>query len=169
MLMGDAVILWQFRVVRVHAERLNGIDQKLTALLRVHASLLVFHDRLEALAQSEDAERLAKEAGPLRAAVLEDAQQARNVLSLLPSDLQKDPTLLPMLRTIQNALPSEIEAITGLATAGDWRAVRARLANQVRPLESLASALAERVDQEAAEEQAEAVLNIKSVCNGELS
>ncbi len=163
MLMGDAVILWQFHVVRVHAERLNGINQKLTALLRVHASLLVFHDRLEGLSQSEDADRLAKEAGPLRKAVLEDTQQAISALSLLPPDLRRDPTLLPTLLTIQNALPSELEAITGLAAAGDWRAVRARLANQVRPLESLASALVERVDQEAAEEQAEAVLNVRSV------
>ncbi len=163
MLMGDAVILWQFHVVRVHAERLNGIDQKLTALLRVHASLLVFHDRLEALSQAEDADRLAKEAGPLRTAVLEDTQRAKSALRLLPSDLQQDPSLLTTLLTIQNALPSELEAITGLAAAGDWRAVRARLANQVRPLESLASALVERVDQEAAEEQAEAVLNIRSV------
>ena len=163
MLMGDAVILWQFHVVRAHTERLNGIDQKLTALLRVRASLLVFHDRLEALAQSEDADRLAKEAGPLRTAVLQDAQQARSVLSLLPSNLQQDRSLLPTLLTIQNALPSELEAITGLAAVGDWRAVRARLANQVRPLESLASALVERVNQEAAEEQAEAVLNIRSV------
>ncbi len=163
MLMGDAVILWQFHVVRVHAERLNSIDQKLNALLRVHASLLVFHDRLEALAESEDADRLAKEVGPLRTAVLEDAQRARTVLSLLPSDVQQNRELLPTLLTIQNALPSELEAITGLAAVGDWRGVRARLANQVRPLESLASTLVERVDQEAAEEEAEAVLNIRSV------
>ncbi len=69
----------------------------------------------------------------------------------------------PTLLTIQNALPSELEAITGLAAAGDWRAVRARLANQVRPLESLALALVERVDREAAAEQAEALVNMRSV------
>src|SRR6266403_4194725 len=71
MLGADAVILWQFHVVRTQAERLNGIDQKLVAVLRVHTSLLTFHDKLEAFAQSEDASRLKTEAGPLRASILE--------------------------------------------------------------------------------------------------
>jgi hypothetical protein len=42
MLAADAVVLWQFHVVRTQAERLNGIDQKLVAVLRVHTSLLAF-------------------------------------------------------------------------------------------------------------------------------
>src|SRR6266403_2123725 len=98
MLAADAVILWQFHLVRTQAERLNDIDQKLVAVLRVHSSLLAFHDRLDALADS-----------------------------------------------------------------GDWRAVHLRLENQVRPLESLTSALVERVDHEAGEQQAQTVLNIRRV------
>src|SRR5207302_7460554 len=58
MLAADAVILWQFHLVRTEAERLNGIDQKLVAVLRVHTSLLVFRDRLEELADSQDIGRL---------------------------------------------------------------------------------------------------------------
>src|SRR5882762_6515911 len=65
MLAADAVILWQFHVVRTQAGRLNDIDQKLIAVLRVHTSLLAFHDRLNALADSEDADRLVTEVGPL--------------------------------------------------------------------------------------------------------
>src|SRR5260221_2943862 len=65
MLVADAVILWQFHVVRIQAGRLNDVDQKLVAVLRVHTSLLGFHDRLDGLAAAEDAERLLKEAGPL--------------------------------------------------------------------------------------------------------
>jgi hypothetical protein len=49
MLAADAIILWQFSVVRTQAMRLNNIDQKLVAVLRVHASLLAFHDQLEGL------------------------------------------------------------------------------------------------------------------------
>src|SRR6202047_5555033 len=71
MLAADAVILWQFHLVRTQAERLNGIDRKLVAVLRVHTSLLAFHDRLEELADSQDAGRLATEGGPLRNAVPE--------------------------------------------------------------------------------------------------
>lgn len=79
---GDAVVLWQFHFVRAQAEQLNGIDQKLVAVLRFHASLLAVHDKLEELTVSEDAARLVTEAGPLRTAVLEEAQRAKTVLSL---------------------------------------------------------------------------------------
>src|SRR5260370_19761009 len=46
---------------------------------------------------------------------------------------------------------------------GDWRAVHLRLTNQVRPLEYLASALVEKVEHAASEQQAETVLNIRRV------
>src|SRR6266403_1667295 len=160
MLAADVVILWQFQVVRTQAGRLNDIDQKLVAVLRVHTSMLAFHDRLDGLADAEDADRLLIEAGPLRSAVLEDIRRATSALSLPPFAPRRDPTILPTLHVIQSALPSELEAITTLATSGDWRAVHLRLANQVRPLESLTSALVEKVDQEAGEQQAQTVLNI---------
>jgi len=160
MLAADVVILWQFQVVRTQAGRLNDIDQKLVAVLRVHTSMLAFHDLLDGLADAEDADRLLIEAGPLRSAVLEDIRRATSALSLPPFAPRRDPTILPTLHVIQSALPSELEAITTLATSGDWRAVHLRLANQVRPLESLTSALVEKVDQEAGEQQAQTVLNI---------
>jgi PAS domain S-box-containing protein len=78
-------------------------------------------------------------------------------------DPRRDPAVLPTLHVIQSALPSELEAITTLAASGDWRAVHLRLANQVRPLEDLASDLVEKVEHEAGEQQAEAVLNIRRV------
>jgi PAS domain S-box-containing protein len=163
MLAADAVILWQFHVVRTQAGRLNDIDQKLVAVLRVHTGMLAFHDRLDGLADAEDADGLVKEAGPLRTAVLEDIRRATSALSLPPFDPQRDPTILSTLHVIQSALTSELEAITTLATSGDWRAVHLRLANQVRPLESLTSALVEKVDHEAGEQQAQTVLNIRRV------
>src|SRR6202166_274535 len=163
MLAADAVILWQFHLVRTQAERLNGIDQKLVAVLRVHTSLLAFHDRLEELADSQDVGRLATEGGPLRTAVLEDTRRAMSALSLLPFDLQRDPTILPTLHAVQSALAWQLEDITTLANSGDWRAVHLRLANQVRPLESLTSALVEKVDHEAGEQQAQTVDDIKRV------
>src|SRR5712692_1235090 len=163
MLAADAVILWQFHVVRTQAGRLNDIDQKLVAVLRVHTSMSAFHDRLDELADAEDADRLVIEAGPLRTAVLEDIRRATSALSLPPFDSRRDPTILPTLHVIQSALPSQLEAITTLAASGDWRAVHLRLANQVRPLESLTSALVEKVDQEAGEQQAKTARNIRRV------
>src|SRR5712671_6169095 len=163
MLAADAVLLWQFHLVRSEAERLNGIDQKLVAVLRVHTSLSAFHDRLAALVDSQDASRLVTEGGPLRSAVLEDTRRAMSALSRGPFEVQRDPTILPTLHAVQSALPSQLEAITTLANSGDWRAVRLRLANQVTPLKSLTSALVETVDLEVGEEQVQTVRNIKRV------
>src|SRR5260221_4993205 len=86
-----------------------------------------------------------------------------SALSQMPFALQRDPTILPTLHAVQSALPSQLEAISTLATSGDWRAVRLRLANQVTPLESLTSALVENVDREVGEEQAQTVVNIRRV------
>ena len=50
-----------------------------------------------------------------------------SALSLAPLDLRRDPTILSTLHAVQSALPSQLEAITTLATSGDWRAVRLML------------------------------------------
>jgi PAS domain S-box-containing protein len=163
MLAADLVILWQFHILHTHAERLNDTDQKLVAVLRVHASMLAFHNRLDELADVEDANRLRLESGPLRAGVLEDIRRAIGALNPGPFDLPRDPTVLPTLHAIQNALPSQLDAITTLAASGDWRAVHLRLANQVRPLESLTSALVESIDHDVSEEQAQTVLYMRRV------
>jgi PAS domain S-box-containing protein len=163
MLAADAVVLWQFYLVRAQAERLNGIDQKLVAVLRLHTSLTTFHDRLEDLADSQDIDRLVTEGERFRAAVLEDSRRAMSAFSLAPFDLQRDPTILPILHAVQSALPAQLEAITTLANAGDWRAVHQRLANQVTAMQSVTLALVERVDHEVGEEQSQTVHKIKRV------
>lgn len=163
MLAGDALILWQFHLVRAQAERLNGIDQTLVALLRVHTSLLAFHDRLGTLAESEDASHLVKEAGPLWAAVQEQVQLAKRALAQLPPEVQRDPTILPTLEDIESTLPPQLDQIKTLASWRDWRAVRRRLEVQIRPLESLTSALVEKVDYEVAEQQAQSIENTRRV------
>jgi PAS domain S-box-containing protein len=160
MLVGNAVLLWQFQRAREQAERLSGVDQELIAVLQAHTNLMSFYDRLDALAYSENTAELVMEAEPLRNALLEDSRRSRNVLSRLPPEVQLDPTLLPTLEAIQDALPAELEAITVLATSKDWQAVRLRLANQVRPLEFRTLVLVESIDREVGEKRAQALLKI---------
>jgi signal transduction histidine kinase/HAMP domain-containing protein len=159
-LAGTAVLLWQFHLVRVQSERLSGVDQELIAVLQVHTNLMSLYERLDALAQSKNAAGLLTEAESLRDTLLEDTQRSRNALSRLPSEVQLEPTLLPTLEAIQGNLPPQLDAITALAKSGDWEAVRLRLANEVRPLESRTSALVQSVDLEVGEERAQALLNI---------
>lgn len=160
---GDVVLLWQFHIVRLQAERLDGLDQELVAVLRLHASLLAFQDRLEAIANFEDDKRLAAEAGSLNRAVLEDTERAKGVLSGLSPAIQPDPTIMPTLEVIQRSFQSQLEAIMDLATRSDWSAVRLRLASQVHPLEFLSSTLVEKVDREVGEEQAQAGQNFRRI------
>jgi transcriptional regulator with GAF, ATPase, and Fis domain/HAMP domain-containing protein len=161
MLVGNVVLLWQFHLAQAQTERLGGVDRELITVLQAHADLMSFHERLDVLAQSEDTAGLLKEVEPLRNALLEESEHSRNALRGLPPEVQLDPTLLPTLEAIESALPPQLEAITALAKSRDWEAVRLRLANEIRPLESKTSTLVQDVDREVSDERAQAVSNIR--------
>lgn len=163
MLVGDSVVLWQFHAVRLQQQRVDGLDQELVAVLRVHASLLALYDRLEALANFQDAGRLVVEAGSSNKVILEETRRARSVLHVLPTSVDLDPAILSTLEIIQRTLESQLDEITDLAKLGDWTAVRLRLANQVHPIEFSTSALVEKVDHQVSEEQAQVAQNIRQV------
>jgi transcriptional regulator with PAS, ATPase and Fis domain len=160
MLAGNSILIWQFHRARTQAERLSGVDQELITVLQAHTNLMSFYERLEALARSENSGLLISEAEALRNALAEDSRRSRTVLSQLPPEVQLDPTVLPTLVAIQDALPSQLEAVTALAKSGQWEAVRLRLEKQVRALESKSSELVKSIDREVGEQRAEAVLNI---------
>jgi len=160
MLVGNTVLLWQLQKGRAQAERLNGVDQELIGILQAHVNLMSFYERLVLLAQAKSADLLVNEAQALRNTLLEDRRRSGNVFNHLPSEVQLDPTLLPTLESIQEALPAELDAVIDLAKSNEWEAVRLRLANQVRPLESTSSALVANISRQVGEEQAQAVFNI---------
>ncbi|MCU1239955.1 MAG: multi-sensor signal transduction histidine kinase [Candidatus Acidoferrum typicum] len=161
LLMGNAVSLWQFHLARTQADRLNGVDQELITVLQAHTSLMSFYERLDAFTHSENTGQLVREVEALRNAILQESRRSRDALSRLPAGVQLDPALLPTLLSIEDTLPAELEAITALAQSNEWDAVRLRLANQVRPLESRSSELVENIDREVGEQRAQAVLNIE--------
>jgi PAS domain S-box-containing protein len=160
LLVGNAVSLWQFHLARTRADRLSGVDQELIAVLQAHTSLMSFYERLDVLAHSENTGQLVREVEALRNSILQESRRSRDALSRLPPEVQPDPALLPTLLSIQDTLPAELEAITALAKSNEWEAVRLRLANQVRPLESRSSELVENIAREVGEERAQAALNI---------
>jgi PAS domain S-box-containing protein len=160
MLIANAVLLWQLHQGRAQAERLSGVDQELIGVLQAHVDLMSFYERLDLLAQSRNAALLVNEAQALRNALIVDRQHSADVFSHLPPEVRLDPTLLPTLEAIQEALPAQLEAVVDLAKSNEWEAVRLRLANQVRPLESTSSALVENISRQVAEERAQAVFNI---------
>ena len=92
MLGGNGLLLWQFHLVRLQEERLTGVGQELNAVLRFQSGLLSFHAKLDELAESQDVDRLKKEAGPLRAVLVEDTERTRNSLTHLPAETHLDPS-----------------------------------------------------------------------------
>ena len=51
---GHALLLWQFHVVHLQANRLKGVDQELIAVLRFQTALRSFDSHLNELALSQD-------------------------------------------------------------------------------------------------------------------
>lgn len=163
MLAGDAVVLWQFHVVRAQAARLNEYDDALVTVLRVHSDMLKFRESLESLASARDAVRLKAETQSMSQAFAVDMQRARNALLPVHSNDTSDPTILPTLAVVQSNLQSETASLIELAESNDWNAVQVRLANQLRPLEFSTSELVERVELEVKAEHTQAAANIRQV------
>jgi transcriptional regulator with GAF, ATPase, and Fis domain/HAMP domain-containing protein len=160
MLIGNGVLLWQLQLISAQVERLNGVNEELIEVLRVHTGLLSAYERLGVAARSEDSGRLLKEWETLRAGLVEDAQRTQAAFSHLPAEVKVDQTVLPTLESIERALPSHLDAIRALAASGEWEAVRIRIEVQVQPLESLSSELVKDVAREVEEQRAQAASNI---------
>lgn len=161
MLAGNSILLWQFHQARKEAERLAGVDQELIIVLQAHTNLMSLYEKLNMLADSEDSTLLLEQVEAFHNALLQDSERGRNALAHLPPEVQLDPTLLPSLLAIYRELPAQLEAITILAKTGEWNAVRLRLTNQVRPLESRSSTLVENIDRDVSTQRMQAVQNIQ--------
>ena len=160
---GNGLLVWQFHIARLENNSLSGLSQQLVAVLRLQQGLLSFHQRLDELARSKDGDRLVTEAEPLRINLVERTELTRDVLSHLSSEALVDPAFLPTLESIEVTLPSQLEAITDLATSGDWETVNLRLDNELKPVETLTSSLVENIDRELNKELPKADANTKKV------
>ncbi|MGA2538772.1 MAG: ATP-binding protein [Terracidiphilus sp.] len=158
---GNALLFWQFHRARLQTERLTDVSQELIGVLRLQVSLLSVHQRLDKLAQSQDAAGLASESEPLRRTLLEETRDEMSTLSRLPNETHVDPEFQPTLQAIGITLPKQLEAINGLAASGDWKALRLRLDNELRPVESLCASLVAATNDEVSGELALAVTNMR--------
>ena len=160
---GNGLLIWQFQTARLQTYRSTGVTQELIAVLELQQSLLSFHLRLDELARSEDAHRLATDGAALQKTLLEQTQRTRSALTSSSLQSAGDPALLPTLQAIEITLPTQVEAIAGLAQSGDWDAVRLRLGNELKPLETQTSILVDRVNQQVSKEMMHAFVNMERV------
>ena len=160
---GNGLVIWQFHTARTETDRLTGANQQLIAVLRLQGSLLLFHQRLDDLARSRDADRLTKEAEPLRRIFREQAQQTRTAVANFPPETRVDPALLPTLEAIEGTLLAQLDAINELAKSGDWGTVQRRLDNELKPIETQTSVLVDGIDRLASSELTQAAAKMGSV------
>jgi signal transduction histidine kinase len=159
-LAGNALVIWQFHMARIQSDRLTVANQELIAVLQLQVGLLSFHQRLDDLVRSGDAHHLTAEAGPLRRAFEEQAQQTRTAVT---NRTQAGSAFLPTLETIEVALPAQLEAINDLAKSGDWGTVQRRLNNELKPIETQTSVLVGSIQQQANSELTQAGLKMGSM------
>ena len=110
LLVVNGILLWQFHSAQVRADRrLTGISLELIAILNLQSSLQSFNERLDRVAQSQDAVLLRQESGSLRDMILDSVQDTRNAITHLPPEVQPYPTLVPTIEAIESTLPSQLE------------------------------------------------------------
>jgi hypothetical protein len=160
---GNALVIWQFHITRNETERLTGANQQLIEVLRLQASLLSFHQRLDDLALSMDVRRLVTEAESLRRALHQQTQQTRTAIANLPSGTVVDPSFLPTLDAIDVTLPSELDAILETAKSGDWATIHPRLSDELSRIETETAILINGINQQASGELARCVAEIGNV------
>lgn len=157
---GTGFLLWQSHLVRLQVNRLNGVDQELIAVLRFQASLSRFYKQLDEIAQSNDPNRVFEESEKLRAELVENARQTQAAFDQMSPQIEPDSELPSTLEAVQSSLPEHLEGIRMLASSRDWTALRARVDNQLQPLEFLTSEMVEGMDREVAAQRTQAAVNI---------
>src|SRR5271165_1757866 len=160
---GNGLVILQFERARLQTDRLTGVSQQLIAVLRLQEGLLTFHQRLNELAEAKDADRLVTETKALRTTILEQTQQTRNALAYLPSEFLVDPSFVTALDAFGTTLPSQLQDIEALARAGDWEAVRLRLGNESKRMETSTAELVQSINRDLDEELPRAVANMRTV------
>jgi C4-dicarboxylate-specific signal transduction histidine kinase len=163
MIVCDGVLLYQLRQVRSQVELLKGVDRELIEVLRVHGELFSFYERLGIAARSEDQTQFVTVSEALRSDVLDEAKRTEAVFSHLPPAIKVDETVLPTIESIENTLPSHLDAISALAASGEWAAVRDRTDKQIQRLEFLSAQLVKDVAREVEEQRTQAASNIALV------
>src|SRR6202162_601769 len=156
MIVADGPAVWQFRRMESSSERLRKADQTLQAVLRVHIDMGSFRDRVAVMANSQETHEFAKDTASLREKFLDDVERARRMVIASP-ELDENSTTSSALETLRTALPAQLDTVEELANAGDWTAVRLRLAHQIQDLRELSLSQVERVDQQLTEAQSAAL------------
>src|SRR5246127_5382190 len=156
MVLADGLAVWQFRRMESSSERLRNADQTLQAVVRVHVDIGSFRDKVAVMANNQETQDFAKNTASLREKFLGDVERARRMVIAAP-ELDENSTTSSALETLRAALPAQLDTVNELANAGDWTAVRLRLAHQIQDLRELSLSQVEKLDEQLAQAQSTAL------------
>ena len=156
MIVADGLAVWQFRRMESSSERLRKADQTLQAVVRVHVDMGSFRDRVAVMANRQEIHEFAKDTASLREKFLDDVERARRMVIVSP-ELDDNSTTSSALETLRTALPAQLDTVNELANAGDWTAVRLRLAHQIQDLRELSLSQVEKLDEQLGQAQSVAL------------
>jgi len=156
MIVADGLAVWQFRRMESSTERLRKANQTLQAVVRVHVDMGSFRDRVAVMANSQETHEFAKDTASLREKFLDDVERARRMVIASP-ELDENSATSSTLETLKTALPAQLDTVNELANAGDWTAVRLRLAHQIQDLRELSLSQVEKLDEQLGQVQSAAV------------
>ena len=163
MLVGNSLLVWQFRLVRQQSDRVSALARELVVVSRFQTDVLSLDAKLDSLAKSEDIDGLKREAGRLRSVLLTNTEAVRDALIRLPSDVPRDTAILPTVEAVEITLPPQLDAVIALGAASDWNVARLRLANEKKPLEASASNLVRSVEQQVSDQLSQSVAQAERV------
>jgi formate hydrogenlyase transcriptional activator len=163
MLVGNSLLVWQFRLVRQQSDRVSALARELVVVSRFQTDILSLDAKLDSLAKSEHIDGLKREAGRLRSVLLTNTEAVRDALIRLPSDVPRDTAILPTVEAVEITLPPQLDAVIALGAASDWNAARLRLANEKKPLEASASNLVRSVEQQVSNQLSRSVAQAERV------
>jgi PAS domain S-box-containing protein len=156
MIAAYAVAVWQYWEMAAPAQRVNKTDQISHAVVRVHLDVDTFRDSMAALASSHDTRQFSDEAASIRQTFLQHIDHAEQLLRAGPN-IEQDAAISSALESLRVTLLSQLDTAVQLATAGEWNAIQRRLTVQISALIEFSSSLVERVDQQALQQQGQAI------------
>jgi PAS domain S-box-containing protein len=150
---GYAVAIWEFRQLLIQEQGLDLIQQKSAAVLDLHSHLFALRDKLDDLSDGHNGKQFLRETGEIRKMVKEDIERAKHTFVGQARPMDGDSFVVVSLDAIETAMPTQIDALSDLAEAEDWSAIRLRSEHQMRQWSYLTASLVDRVAAEVAEER----------------
>jgi PAS domain S-box-containing protein len=161
MCLGSIVSVWHMEAVNQQAQRLNQVNARMLALLRLNNDILVLKERVQGALATHRADEFSAEVNTSLASLMRDLDAGADSVRERPGDVAPHTAAVDTLNYIRASLPVHIGAILNLARARDWQAVQLRLANQISRASLSMAVLVQDMDAEAALARKEALDRIR--------